>query len=444
MKKSALFRGFVFLLALLIALCSVQVLFGLGENSCYEHIRGFLREERNSLDAVYIGASDVHALWQPLFGWADYGIAVWNYSIDALPIKSIKYLCTEVQKTQSDPLFIISLSTFKKESLDSIVPVHRTTNYLPLSVNKLRLIDALTEDLDCTLSEKLELYFPIIRFHSRWNLQQPPLFTDSGTLYKASSEFPEFLYHVKDVHDSYETCDTFGAVPDTIHDVLSDLLDYCDKENLSVLFVKSPQAANYEQQEIMNSLEKIVIERGYPCFDVLEEIQSTNLDFRTDYYDRWHTNIHGSLKFSSYLGKYLVENYNFKDKRGQDGWKSWDDALARYSTFISPYVFPFELDHSHRFLSAIPKLYIPSVDSEGIAVNWESIDHVDGYFIYRKSNAVWSLLDTVDAETSAYVDRDIAPSTEYTYTVVPYSKNGGETLYGSFNVNGLSCQTGGE
>lgn len=444
MKKSAIFRGFVFLLALLIAVCSLQVLFGIGENHTYENIRGFLSEEKNSLDAVYIGASDVHYFWQPLFGWADFGIAVWNYSIDALPIKAIESLFIEVQKTQSDPLFIISLSTFKKESLDSIVPVHRTTNYLPLSVNKLRLIDALTEDLDITPSEKLELYFPIIRFHSRWNLQQPRLFTDSGTLYKASSEVPEFLYYAKDVHDSHETCDTFGAVPDTIHDVLSDLLDYCDKENLNVLFIKSPQAADYEQQKIMNTLEKIVIERGYPCFDVLEEIQNTNLDFRTDYFDRWHANVHGSLKFCSYLGNYLVENYGFEDKRGQEGWESWDEALERYSALISPYVLPFELDHSPRFLSAIPKLYIPSVDSEGIAVNWESIDDVDGYFIYRKSNASWSLLDTVDAETSAYVDRDIAPSTEYTYTVVPYFKDGDETLYGSFNVNGLSCQTGGE
>ena len=77
-----LLRGAVFLLVLTIAVVSVSGMFGVDTNHPYENMRLFLKEKPGSLDAVFIGSSAVHRFWLPLYGWAQHGLAVWNYSVD--------------------------------------------------------------------------------------------------------------------------------------------------------------------------------------------------------------------------------------------------------------------------------------------------------------------------------------------------------------------------
>ena len=41
-------------------------------------------------------------------------------------------------------------------------------------------------------------------------------------------------------------------------------------------------------------------------------------------------NLFGSEKIASYLGKYLTEECGVKDHRGENGFQSWDEMLAKY------------------------------------------------------------------------------------------------------------------
>ena len=62
------------------------------------------------------------------------------------------------------------------------------------------------------------------------------------------------------------------------------------------------------------------------------------LDLTKDYIEQLHTNIHGSIKISDYICRYLAENYGFTDKRGDPNYASWDEAWDRYSQIIKPYL----------------------------------------------------------------------------------------------------------
>ena len=162
--------------------------------------------------------------------------------------------------------------------------------------------------------------------------------------------------------------------------------------------------------------------------------------------DYHHTNIHGSLKFSKTLGDYLVEQYHFEDKRGLSSWADWDESASQYTELISQYTLPFEREHAQRVITDIPVLGKPVVNGQSIKIKWEfGNDDVDGFIVYRKCAAgktiAWQESARVSNDKRRWTDKGLKPLTRYTYTVVPYRMEDGETVYGSFKVFGVSVET---
>lgn len=447
-NRSLFLRALVFLLILLTVIYSIQGLFSNGVRRMYINERGFALEKHGSLDGVYVGGSDVHFFWQPLFGWSDHGIAVWNLSVDALSMRAIKYLVMEAHRCQPDALIIINLNLFKKD-LKPInqEDIHRVADYMPLSLNKVRFINSVVEGTEFQGLKKLEFFFPIIRFHSRWDELPSWAYDRSPNEIRSSMQTSTFERSVEDLSEKYKPTDGRGDLPDNVEAILLDLLDYCDSENLNVLFVKLPQAYSEMMLARMNTAEALVLERGYPCIDVIKAMDDIGLRVDTDYIDHAHTNVHGSLKYSAFLGDYLVEHYGFTDKRGAAGWEGWDESAAEYYEYLGPYALPFELLHAPRDYSlSIPALNKPSVDGRNVTVSWTGSDGAEGYEIYRKSandeNGFWHLIADVDASILTYSDEALEAATAYTYTVVPYRVENGAPLYGCFNVLGIKATTG--
>ena len=454
-KKDAmgLLRGAVFFLLLLAVVYSVSGVFGIDAERCVFNLQYFTREKPGTLDAVYIGSSNVHAFWEPAFGWDEYGIAVWNYSTDGVSQKGIKYYLTEAKKTQPQAVFLINLNVFKFKSVEVRQQyIHRMVDYFPLSLNKIRMIRTLStrmDDLNPNAKQQnpLEYYFPIIRFHSRWDSLKPWALGADDRDYKSSFINNGYTHNVMDLTDSCRVIPGKGEVAESVLAVFTDLLDYCDATGTRVLFVKVPQANTTEEARQMNTLESLAQGRGYPCLDLMEKAEEIGILPGTDYYNENHTNVHGSLKFSDYLGRYLVEQYGFTDKRGQPDWESWDRAARDYMDYVSPYCLPFEREHAGRSALDIPAMGKPAAKGKEIRVSWEPVDGAEGYQIYRKSekekNGFWHLVATVGDDTDTYLDTDLKASTQYTYTVVPFCTEQDEMLFGYFDVLGASGRTGG-
>ena len=145
--KKALIRSVVFLLVLGVSIYLLQGLFAYDDEYTFENQTGMMHEKRERLDGVYIGASNVYYYWQPLFGWMDHGIAIRNFCGNSLRPAALKYYVMEAEKRQPNALFIININTFKyydNLNLDA-KNIHRAVDYMPLSMNTLRLTHDLTE-----------------------------------------------------------------------------------------------------------------------------------------------------------------------------------------------------------------------------------------------------------------------------------------------------------
>ncbi len=406
----------------------------------YTLMTGIYEEEKDSLDAVYIGSSNCYAFWNPLVAFEEYGICVLPYNCSSLPLNVAEYMIREARKTQPDAVYLININSIDEEEISDVV-MHRLLDYMPFSLNKLELTKYMTELSELSLKDSMEYYFPIIKYHGRWNELTPENFEFDIENHKNSSSYNGYLKKVKNISSDYKTTSEQQLPSDVVMDSLESLLDYCDEEKVKAVFVTVPQARKgIAIVEKYNAMNEIIASRGYQVVDLLNNIDETSLDLETDFYNAQHTNIHGSVKFTQYMSEYLIDTFGFEDKRDDSQYESWNEELEKYQKKVAPYMFDFEWDSTSRDyeLSAVENLACESTENENV-LSWDFVEGADGYAIYckNKEKKAWTLLAEVTG--NSYTDQQI--SAEECYTVVPFKESNDGKKYGKFPYFGIKADS---
>lgn len=442
-------KALVFLLLLLSLVLSLQGIFNIGNvTNNYLSVAGFHDEPRDTLDAVYIGGSNVYYFWQPSLAWQEYGMAVYSLSTASMPVRAFRYEIEEARKTQPDALFILSLNSLKTDTVN-LIGLHSTADCMPLSGTKVRMVRELAPEAGLTGLEQLECYFPSLRFHSSWPELDSFQFTRRAYRMKGEATHLGYLNQSGINESRFFATDARLPLDETQSAVLTALLDYCDSEQLRVLFTLCPQAFENESDYAeLNTAVDTVRERGYEVLDLRGAIEEMDLDLHRDFLDLRHTNVHGAVKFTHYLGAWLRERYGFADKRGDPAYASWDAIAAEYQQIIAPYTLDFERDHVPRaYELEAPELTECRATGRSFRLTWTPSEGADGYRLYRKqllpaedpvtpAVSAWVCVADLDADTLTYMDRTLALNAAYTYTVAPYLLRDGEKRFGPYDYAG--------
>ncbi len=411
----------------------------------YQAMANFYEEKENSADAVCIGSSNTYAFWNPLIAWEEFGITVPAYTCSSQPFIISEYLLDEARKSQPDALYIFNINTIETKGLggtsDDDVVMHRVLDSMPLSINKLKLTDYMCDVVGLPTADRLEYYFPIIKYHSRWNELDESFYSPELNGFKGADYYNHYFTKAVDVNKKYISTDKKCELNDILSDSLNSLLDYCDKNKVKALFITSPRCEKTDNYERINKVNEIIESRGYPTLNLLDKYDDCNLDLSQDYYNDKHTNIHGSIKYTYYISQYLIENYGFKDKRNNSEYFDWDTGFENYSKLMSRHVIDFELDSVHRnYELDVPENINVIKNSSDIYVSWDKVNGADGYTIFRtKNNSGWK--EVGETENSSFVDISVKKKCTYRYAVVPYSIKDGERYYGNYLYNGEKIET---
>ena len=112
-------------------------------------------------------------------------------------------------------------------------------------------------------------------------------------------------------------------------DALRRIAALCRENGVEPVFMAIPAPVNAQEQMNMNSVQLIADELGVPFLNLFEE--EGLLDFESDCYDYLgHLNPDGASKLTAYLGKWLTENYDLADRRGDVALGHWDENLALF------------------------------------------------------------------------------------------------------------------
>lgn len=321
----------MFLLLLERVFISLTYLF---RNSNYNrmHVVGIKEEE--PLDVVFVGGSATFVYWEPMKAWNDFGICSYNFATDTIQAECIKYGIKEVLKYQQPSLFVIDVRAFQYyDNMGAENGLRNFSDSLDWGIDRFRLVN---EYLDNHIIEenqdKLSLYLDIMKYHSNYAALGNPdnweMIDNRIDSYNKGFEWiPAYRY--LDAPSDFLTGEMV-AIQNEALVILYDLLNFCKSKSINVLFVVCPYQINKEHYGKYNTMESIISSYGFDFINLNDYYIEMELDFSKDFYNGNHVNCFGAEKYTDFLGKYIVNNYNMPDHRNEDRYISWHDDFAKF------------------------------------------------------------------------------------------------------------------
>lgn len=317
--------------ALILVLLVTVLTFVTRDKNEAELVRLYYAEEENSLDVVFVGSSHMMCGIYPMELYHEYGITSYNFSSSALVLPQAYYQVVEALKTQTPEVLVLDISGVSYSNIKVGSPefIHVQFDNMKWSRNKVEAINDLIEDPD----DRLEYYFPLMKFHTRWKSLRPFDFQPL-TGYTKGARFSETVLEnpgaIEIVPEDFVV--PIAEYPETY---LRKILDYCRGQNVPVVLLNLPSLSDEAWQGTYNAVFEIAEEYGIAYLNLLYHLDAMGFDFTTDMRDTAHCNRSGAEKVSSYLGNYLKEHYELPDRRDDPAYAAaWD---AAYEAYLSEY-----------------------------------------------------------------------------------------------------------
>ncbi len=294
-------------------------------------LEGLYKEKENSLDVVLIGASEVYANYIPTAAYEEFGYTSYAYGNSGVPGSLIKPMLKEVKETQNPKLVVIEMNGFmqKDSYYEREGNLHGLLDNIHYGENRNQAIkEAIPEDKreDYEIKNFLNVY------HTSWKTAWKcfaTLYTRIGMKLIPESTlkgFASFAKHAKKYDEDLMKKEYFT---DKSKYYLEDLLNYCDETNTKVLFVRFPHQNKETPIDIQEQIAAQVNAHGYDFVDFSRAKEDAGIVPLYDYYNDEHFNIRGAKKFTSYFGKFLIDNYDVKSEHSQEVIASWDKCVEK-------------------------------------------------------------------------------------------------------------------
>ena len=340
-NRSRLFKFIALLLPLLLIFLFAQE--SLFDNRTYDTIRieGFYQEEEDSIDVIFMGASEVSNDFVPGYAYERNGFTSYSYAIDSnrgsLYLSQLK----EILNHQNPEILFVDLYGFLGAD-DSIffdeARLRLYTQSIPFSVNKWRTI------MEFPCENKLSYFFPLIMYHGNSSIAYSYYLETLDFLTKQAQ--PSSLKGAQTRTIVYSGTGDPGEVFDPATYKLSDqgveylteFLDYCDANNLNVIFTNFPRniadESNHSLLFLYEQAKVIVEQHGYPVWNLQAEMDAIGIDRNQDFYNEHHLNVYGQVKLTEYIGSKVVEEYGLvprvQSERNRLGWEACASNTREY------------------------------------------------------------------------------------------------------------------
>ena len=129
----------------------------------------FYDEPKNTLDIVYVGASNVFNHFNSTLAFSEYGYATGLISFNSVPFVSIEYLLKEFEDYQDPQLYIIDISNLADDfSKLEEGPIRRVTDSIKSSKNRTELINKILSYTDTPKEDYKYYYYSFFTYHDLW------------------------------------------------------------------------------------------------------------------------------------------------------------------------------------------------------------------------------------------------------------------------------------
>ena len=349
-------------------------------------INGIKYVDENNLDILFLGSSLVYNGVSPMKLYEDSKIVSYSLASSAQPIEVSYYLLKNVYKYQCPKIVMLEANTMIE---DTTSPESSKNSYwryildaLPLGKTKLEIMKEY-ETYDFS-DGNLSVIFPIIKYHSRWNeltandfksIKKEFMYSAGETVVSmvnpiniTRNEIDYWAEEYKNLNNSKINGKEFEldfSNPSSIQIeeiniskkallFLERMIMLCEEHGTQLILFKIPDATYLQNRPETWTLEKSKLLKetadrlDIPFLDMAYDVD-LGIDFTQDTPDEGkHLNVRGAHKLTTYLAKYIENNYNIKGKE----YILYNEALEIYNR-ISTYAY---LNSDTNFQSYIKRL----------------------------------------------------------------------------------------
>ncbi len=293
--------------------------------------RAMYAQPENSIDVVFLGSSHIHYDVNTAYLWKEHGIASYDYSSAEQPLWMTYHYIREFLKTQRPQLIVIDLfaPAYQKDDFQYDFLAENTYG-LKFSRNKYEA------EADMMEAERWADFFPaFFAMHSRYGeLKEEDWIavTDPGRLKNFKGFTPYVEYGHWDLNEPSQ--DRAEGYTPKQSKFLEKIYELSLEEEIPLFFIVTPYAAVSPEEEMFyNRSQQICADVEIPCINYNHWYESIGLDPDYDLYDDSHLSYTGSIKFTEFLYRDLAAYTELIDRRGQEGYESWDanaEIIDRY------------------------------------------------------------------------------------------------------------------
>lgn len=314
-------KVFVFLILLYAVLAKCNDVLAVKDEE--SRITSFYEEEKDSLEAVFIGSSHMFVTAYPFQLWEEYGIKSAVLGGNGMGIPMEYYCVKEAIREQHPDIIVVDLyKAYLDKKIDSISYTHNMAGAMQGTANKLHMLADLIPD-----DNRAEFIFPLYLYHSRWKELTQEDFEDQICYTKGAA--PQFrVYDASGFKEVPE--EEKKEVPKTAWSYIEKMIKECEENNVELIFTVMPYETTKKteyQQRIFNELADRFADKNVEYYNFFHMMDEAGLDVKTDFYDEAHVNYEGGKKITSYFGKLLSDkglgSKSNDDSKWEEDAKAW-------------------------------------------------------------------------------------------------------------------------
>ncbi len=288
-------------------------------------ITQFYDEPKNSVDIVYVGASNAYTHYNGMLAFQEYGFATGMLAGGNLPPSAIKFLLEEASKYQNPYVYIVDISVAYLLPEDGAI-IRRVTDTLKFSANKLDATKTMLKYADVAKKDYINYYLSFLFYHNGWKNISASSFVDEEII--KGHYLSENTIKIKYLKP-YEWNPEYVDVSPEIKEIFQDLINYLKKKKLEIIFTIAPRIYTDEEMGQLNTLTKMLNDNGFEVINT-RDLENLDIKYDHDFYNPAHLNIYGTIKYTRAFSEFLQARYDLPDHRNDKKYNSWNTEYERY------------------------------------------------------------------------------------------------------------------
>ena len=300
-------------------------------------LRGFYTQPKDSMEAIFVGNSNVYRGISPMIIWEKQGYSSYNLSTPVQKMWISYYLIKEMYHYQSPKILFLDVDEVFSDRMDSEQGMRKAFDNMKLGSAKLEAIA--DPNFHLSLFDQLSYIFPALRYHSRWDSLSENDFKRirqyyscdykgylAGRLVKPSDKKEKKQNYMKKKQNEKENATQIAPLS---QQYLEKIIQLCKEKNTKLVLMELPslQTWSYEKSE---AISQFASQHDLPFID-FNKTEHIAIDWDQDTEDGgFHLNQYGAKKVSNYLANFLSNQNLLTDHRQDSAYQDWHRVLDNY------------------------------------------------------------------------------------------------------------------